>query len=170
MSPGPALASCVAYSGGAGSVQWEGRSVKDPDQFRQYLRDVVQPRISDAESSFDAELGALATTGMDTRFIARLLGAVPHPRAWEVGEALAECLLRDEQGRTYCWPWNSVRDRRAPRSSLPGADLVGFYREDGCVFLLFGEVKTSSDVRTPPPRYERREWHDVAARTQRRQP
>ena len=43
-----------------------------------------------------------------------------------------------------------MRDRRTPRASLPGADLVGFYREDDTVLLLFGEVKTSSDTKTPP--------------------
>ena len=46
--------------------------------------------------------------------------------------------------------WNTVRDRRTPRASLPGADLVGFCRLDGAVWLTFGEVKTSSEVQAPP--------------------
>ena len=48
------------------------------------------------------------------------------------------------------WPWNTVRDRRTPRASLPGADLVGFCRLDGDVWLTFGEVKTSSEAKAPP--------------------
>jgi hypothetical protein len=43
-----------------------------------------------------------------------------------------------------------VRDRRTPRASLPGADLVGFCRQGELTLLLFGEVKTSSDTNTPP--------------------
>lgn len=56
----------------------------------------------------------------------------------------------DDDTRQICWPWNLVRDRRTPRASLPGADLVGFCKEGDTVLLLFGEVKTSSDARTPP--------------------
>jgi hypothetical protein len=63
---------------------------------------------------------------------------------------LAECVLADDDTREICWPWNLVRDRRTPRASLPGADLVGFCKEGESVLLLFGEVKTSSDAGTPP--------------------
>jgi hypothetical protein len=87
---------------------------------------------------------------MATQFVERLLEAVPEPEGWEVGEALAECALRDDSGREVHWPWNTVRDRRTPRASLPGTDLVGFYRDGDTVQLLFGEVKTSSDAETPP--------------------
>ena len=79
-----------------------------------------------------------------------LLRAVPGEKSWTVGEALAECILADDETREICWPWNFVRDRRTPRASLPGADLVGFCKEGGSVFLLFGEVKASSDKSTPP--------------------
>lgn len=79
-----------------------------------------------------------------------MLRAVPEPKAWEVGEAFAECVLRDDPQREVHWPWNTVRDRRTPRASLPGADLVGFCRDGTNVFLLIGEVKTSADTSTPP--------------------
>lgn len=105
---------------------------------------------SEVTSAFDADMRGLATTGMDTRFVERLLNAVPDPEGWEVGEALAECALRDDSGRCVVWPWNTIRDRRTPRASLPGADLVGFYREEEKVFLLIGEVKTSSEASAPP--------------------
>ena len=140
----------MAYSGKAGSVRWEGRSVDHPEQFRRYLRDVVPPRLADEESSFGAELRGLATTGVETRFVEQVLQAIPEPKAWEVGEAFAECVLRDDPDREVHWPWNTVRDRRTPRASLPGADLVGFCRDGSNVFLLIGEVKTSSDARRPP--------------------
>ncbi len=69
-----------------------------------------------------------------------------------VGNRRGACRMcaRRRRDREICWPWNLVRDRRTPRASLPGADLVGFYKEDDAVLLLFGEVKTSSDQSTPP--------------------
>jgi len=140
----------VQYSGNEESVCWEGRVVDDVGQFKSYMRDVVRPRVADDESSFDSELRSLASTGMGTEFVGRLLDAVPTPKGWEIGEAFAECALRDDSNRRVLWPWNTVRDRRTPRASLPGADLVGFFCEEEQVVLLFGEVKTSSDANTPP--------------------
>ena len=150
MTSGVVLRSSVMYSGIANSVIWQGRVVEDACRFRQYMRDVVRHRIDDTDASFDTALIGLATTGMETKFVQNLLRAVPSREGWEVGEALAECILSDDSERQVHWPWNTIRDRRTPRASLPGADLVGFYCEKDDVFLLFGEVKTSGDANTPP--------------------
>jgi hypothetical protein len=147
---GGALASRVVYSGRTGSASWEGRHVEDAKLFEDFVRQVVRPRVADAGSPLESDLRGLAATGMATEFVESLLRAVPDPEAWDVGEALAECLLQKDAGREVYWPWNMVCDRRTPRASLPGADLVGFYCEAGAVLLLFGEVKTSSDTGTPP--------------------
>lgn len=144
------LGSAVCYSGRATSASWEGRHVANSKQFKRFMREVVGPRLADDSSSFEPYIRGLATTGVATEFVERLLMAVPEPEGWEAGEALAECALQQDSGREVHWPWNTVRDRRTPRASLPGADLVGFYREDDSVLLLFGEVKTSSDANTPP--------------------
>lgn len=122
----------------------------DRGGFEGYMREVVRPRLTDEASSFDTELQDLATTGVETRFVERLLLAATGPESWEVGEAFAECALRDDAGCQAHWPWNMVRDRRTPRASLPGADLVGFLSDGQEVLILIGEVKTSSDARTPP--------------------
>lgn len=141
----------VQYSGNEESVHWEGRVVGDVGGFGHYMREVVHPHVADTASSFGPELQSLATTGMETRYVKRLLNALTiDPKDWEVGEALAECALRDDSDRQVLWPWNTVLDRRTPRASLPGADLVGFCCERGKVVLLFGEVKTSYDTNTPP--------------------
>lgn len=144
------LGSAVCYSGRAMSASWEGRRVADATQFKRFMREVVRPRVADVAESFEADIRGLSTTGMATEFVERLLKAVPEPEGWEVGEALAECALQQDSGREVHWPWNTVRDRRTPRASLPGTDLVGFYRENESFLLLFGEVKTSSDASTPP--------------------
>jgi hypothetical protein len=145
-----ALGAAVCYAGSATPARWEGRHVADEKRFKSFVRDVVAQRVADVESSFESDIRGLATTGMATEFVERLLKAVPEPEGWEVGEALAECALKQDSGREVHWPWNTVRDRRTPRASLPGSDLVGFYREGETVLLLFGEVKTSSDAATPP--------------------
>ena len=150
MTSGAVLNSSVNYSGSVDSVKWEGRVVDDEEQFKRYMREIVNQRIADSELSFDADLRALATTEVETQFVENLLKAVPRLKSWEVGEAFADCALRDDSNLHVVWPWNTVRDRRTPRASLPGADLVGFYRENEKVVFLFGEVKTSSDKNAPP--------------------
>ncbi|MBD3620374.1 MAG: hypothetical protein HUJ28_12960 [Chromatiales bacterium] len=150
MSETAGLSLAAAYSGSEQQVRWAGNAVEDKDEFADYLRKVVAPRVTDSASGFAADLRALATTGMATEFVEHALKAVPKPKGWEVGEALAECVLETNGGREVRWPWNTARDRRTPRASLPGADLVGFCLEGDEVLLLFGEVKTSSDANTPP--------------------
>jgi hypothetical protein len=146
----PELASIVHYQGQTGGACWEGRHVADPKRFASFMRQVVRPRVADEASAFEPDLRGLATTGMATELVERLLHAVPEPQGWEIGEALAECALENDSGREVHWPWNTVRDRRTPRASLPGTDLVGFLCQGDTVLLLFGEVKTSSDTSSPP--------------------
>lgn len=67
---------------------------------------------------------------------------------WQVGEAMAENFLCDNMDCEF--PWPDGRDIRKPKSSLPGADLVGFQKDGGCVRFAFGEVKTSAQKKFPP--------------------
>ena len=150
MTTVPKLDSQISYTGNAGTVQWEGRSVTSVDGFQDYLRQVVGPHVLDSNSSFASDMRALASTGVDTKFVENFFSVVPPSEDWELGEALAECVLRDDSNRNIVWPWTAIRDRKTPRASLPGADLVGFYCHQDKIVLLFGEVKTSSDLRTPP--------------------
>lgn len=142
----------IGYSGSKNYARWRGHVVVNADRFKSYMASRVRERVEDDEVQdlFAAELRGMATTEMATEFVEGLLRAVPEDKSWAVGEALAECVLADDETREVCWPWNLVRDRRTPRASLPGADLVGFCKEDDTVLMLFGEVKTSSDARTPP--------------------
>jgi hypothetical protein len=98
--------------------------------------------------NFEDELRALATTDMATQTLSDLLAAEPDKLSWEVGEALAECILEDRSGLQ--WPWNSERDKRTPKASLPGADLIGFATDGKGPLLAVGEVKTSADSASPP--------------------
>ena len=147
-----ALAAETRYSGSKDSARWRGHAVVCEDRFKSYMEGRVKARVDDeeAQGQFAAELRDMATTGMATEFVENLLRAVPEEKSWAVGEAIAECVLAEDEAREIYWPWNLVRDRRTPRASLPGADLVGFCKEGDTVLLLFGEVKTSSDANTPP--------------------
>jgi hypothetical protein len=139
----------TAYVGVNGQVEWSGVELTD-DIVSALCDGRLQERLLDQtyQDEVIAELQALATTEMASETIHDLLASQEPPVAWEVGEALAEVLL--EVHHHAVWPANSVRDRKTPKASLPGADLVGFVETPGGAKLLFGEVKTSSDVNSPP--------------------
>lgn len=129
---------------------WRGMRILDPAEFDLFLCGPVKDRVTDASfaSAIEQDLQALATTDMETETLQEVLSATPAPLDWEIGEAMAECLLQDEFGAS--WPWNENRDRKTPRASLPGADLVGFLGTGDEAVFLFGEVKTSTDANCPP--------------------
>jgi hypothetical protein len=132
------------------ATHWRGHKIVDLAEFDLFLKGAVKARVTDAEfeNVLAGDLQALATTQMASETLATVLSASYAPLDWEIGEAIAECLL--EQEFNACWPWNENRDRKTPRASLPGADLVGFIGENDDATLLFGEVKTSSDKNQPP--------------------
>lgn len=137
------------YAGAAGAVSWSGVSLT-PSVMDELRAGPWAERVGDLESSgaIIEELRALATTDMAVATVGDLLASEVEPLPWEVGEALAEVLL--EHWHSVVWVWNNARDRRTRRASLPGADLVGLSVIDGAATLLFGEVKSSSDVSIPP--------------------
>lgn len=145
-----ALSTTQAYPAVGVAQCWRGVNINDADEFDVYLRGPVWDRVNDAEFEADLaqDLQALATTDMATQTLESLLNAVVAPQDWEIGEAMAECLLSDEIGAV--WPWNENRDRKTPKASLPGADIVGFIGEGKDTTFLFGEVKTSSHADNPP--------------------
>lgn len=143
------LSHTKCFQGSIGQVSWYGRDGIEELDFLDYMRSAVCERLYDQEHQTELEndLNALAITGMASETLREVLAATTTPLDWEVGEALAECLLQDDYGVT--WPWNADRDKRTPKASLPGADLIGFIGDDEITFLL-GEVKTSSDTNSPP--------------------
>lgn len=139
----------TVYSGSEGQMSWTG--IRVPMSVITEVRTGhLQERLNDEgeQQALVAELQALATTDMQSQTIELLLTTEPKPLDWQVGEAIAEVFLEKNHGAV--WPWNGARDRKTPKASLPGADLVGFTSDaDGAVFL-FGEVKTSNDAGRPP--------------------
>ena len=67
---------------------------------------------------------------------------------WQIGEAIANAYLC---GHRECLvPWNTQRDLRTPKGSLPGVDICGIRNNSGCDQFFFCEVKTSSEEAYPP--------------------
>lgn len=132
-----------------GAVEYYGEISHDAAEFSDALRTTIANRAKDKAQAddFQADMAALATTQMATDTLTRLLSEQTRTNAWEYGEALAECILEKEGA---CFPWNMDKDKRTPNASLPGADIVGFKLVNGENFLLIGEVKTSSDLDSPP--------------------
>lgn len=146
----PELVHEVCFSFNNGTVDWDGCRVDEPEAFHQYLAGPVKSRLADREQAetLESDLRALATTEMATDTLDKLLSEQTSPNSWEVGEALAECLLTDNLGAH--WPSNTERDKRTPKASLPGADLIGFVTDGEKILFLLGEVKTSSEAKSPP--------------------
>jgi len=95
-----------------------------------------------------AMLEGLAETEFDREGVKRVLDNKHEPEAWRVGEGIAESYLAHHRGCYF--PWPDGRDERKSGSSLPGADLVGFYKDGEMDCFAFGEIKTSSEVKYPP--------------------
>jgi len=141
----------TCYGETEGCVKWQGKQAVNNPEFIDYLHNSVQVRLrnEDLNSIFSSDLSALVTTDMAGDTLRRLLlEPAQDPEPWEIGEALAECILEEEGG--VSWPWNMERDKRTPKACLPGADLVGFITINQITILALGEVKTSEDTSAPP--------------------
>jgi hypothetical protein len=132
-------------------VSWHGISLAEGDVFKTFMAQDVTSRLHDREGAdeFAAHLRGLAGTGFANNSLNEILAAeIPEERDWAVGEAIAEAYLQRQH--KVIWPWNMERDKRNPKASLPGADLIGFEVDGNAVRLVLGEVKTSSDLKIPP--------------------
>lgn len=141
----------TVYSDKQDAISWDGVCFSNGSMFEDFVTNEVASRLHDdlGKADFTSHLNSLASTGFAQNSLQAILEAEhPEERDWAVGEALAEAWLSREHG--VVWPWNMERDKRTPRASLPGADLVGFAIQGGETRLALGEVKCSSDSHAPP--------------------
>jgi len=132
-------------------VRWEGHSFEDASLFDLFISEEVTNRLNDAETTnaFKTITQGLKLTGFGAESLSELLNSNTIEEIdWAIGEAIAEVWLNKAYG--VIWPWNMARDKRNPKASLPGADLIGFINKDSAHQFVFGEVKTSGDKSTPP--------------------
>ncbi|MEQ1844253.1 MAG: hypothetical protein ABL983_01595 [Nitrospira sp.] len=141
----------LSYEGRDQQVSWQGTKMADGEKFASFMANDVASRLHDepGTNDFKLQLRSLATTGFAVDSLEAILAAeVPEERDWAVGEAMAEAYLT--RTRNISWPWNMERDKRTPKASLPGSDLVGFEIVGDDIRLALGEVKTSGDASAPP--------------------
>ena len=132
-------------------VSWYGTKYHDCDELDAFLSKSVKSRLDDDEGVdvFRSCLRGLELTGMGRACLEEVLTTETlESPDWAVGEALAESLLMETHDVIF--PWNMKRDKRNPFASLPGADLIGFIKEKDKFRLVLGEVKTSSEIKSPP--------------------
>lgn len=141
----------TAYQSAQGCVSWRGERAREGNELNAFLQGPVAARLNDSEGgeAFTGHLRGLSLTGMGQAALEEVLAAeVPETRDWAAGEALAEAVL--EANHDVVLPWNTERDKRNPFASLPGADIVGFQRDGDSHRLALGEVKSSSEAKSPP--------------------
>ncbi len=141
----------VTYDNQNGQVSWYGVSFDAGDEFNKFLTIDVVSRLNDESESieFEKHLRGLGNSKFAEENLNAILTArIQEERDWAVGEAMAEAFL--SRKLNVIWPWNMKRDMRNPNASLPGADLIGFIKENDKIRLLFGEVKSSSQLTKPP--------------------
>mgnify|MGYP001125809620 CR=1 FL=1 len=139
----------IEYTLGASRVNCSGVSWT-AEELDTALAGPVASLVFDSEGT--ADIAALLESVPGTDFagdeIARILNNDMLPKDWEVGEAIAEAYLTHH--RNSYFPWPDGRDIRKPKSSLPGADLIGFHKNNEETRFAFGEVKTSKENKSPP--------------------
>ena len=136
---------------GMGSLPCSGVGLRwSDDELNAAMDGRVAAVLFDDEGKANIEdiLAELAETEFEQAGLRRVLQDPDHLEDWRVGEAIAEAYLTDH--RSCSFPWPDARDERKSRSSLPGADLVGFGIDDDGECFAFGEVKTSSERKHPP--------------------
>jgi hypothetical protein len=123
--------------------QMTGWQVEDQEDCRAYFRNRVAAKLreSDGSAILQDYILELGDTGFSTNGFDVQVAQSPQAKDWEIGEAFAETLLEDQHEASF--PWPTSLDKRTPKASLPGPDLVGFHRKLTPRFL-FGEVKSSS--------------------------
>lgn len=138
---------------------YEGIQV-DANECEETLATTVNENLVDLEEKqrFQGDLeelkGAIEQTGFNAPQellidIQALNNQEPEDtREWRIGESIAEIILDEHYGARFYW--NELRDARNPQGNKTGADLVGVIETDGEVLFLFGETKTSSEMKRPP--------------------
>lgn len=140
----------VAFAGSHKACTWTGH-VLTADEISEMVDDIRERALDLSHSQAVADqLRDLASTGLASEWIEDFLTRAEPAEVldWQVGEAIAEAILQGSFGVVF--PWNSRRDERISKASLPGADLVGISTSPTGAVLVFGEVKSSRDHDRPP--------------------
>lgn len=122
----------------------------DEAELKQYLPGKVKNKLLDSEGSkaLLEAFNSLAKSDFRIEILRDVFKSNTKMEPWRIGEALVECYL--EENKNCKFYYNYSRDSKNSQANLSGADIVGFTESNNVLIFLFGEIKTSSDVKTPP--------------------
>lgn len=123
------------------------------EEFKSYLVLVVRPEWRRWLTIDPALAQSLYQTGFSSDAIEEIIKADSPSSTGTIllgdfGEVFSTLFLTEQCGMKF--PWPTFWDRRNPKASLSGGDLVGFaYDNDGAI-LVVGQAKASGENRQPP--------------------
>lgn len=118
-------------------IQGISYTENDLNQSAQIIADICFD--TPGQKDFDNYILSLSDTGFQPINV-----VFQNIKDWQVGEGFAEAYLTAHFSCNF--PWSNNRDLKNPKSSLTGADMVGFHKGQ----FAFGEVKTSAEKKYPP--------------------
>lgn len=136
------------YQDAQATVEIHGIIISNHQEFDDYLSNEFSERIRHYSGIFQIEeyLSNMRGTGFDTAELESELTKKISKSDW--GEYFAYHQL--ETSFNISIPWPSQWDKKKNTHSLPGADIIGLKNDNGSVTFVFGEVKTSEEMRHPP--------------------
>ncbi len=136
-------------------VPYTGLQFISAQEFGNYLRTRVRDKLHDIdyrETVQNEIIDALESTGFCSEElkseIQKDFSSTIMVKNWLIGEFLTECILEDNYNVNF--HYNHFRDAKNPNANQTGTDIVGFCQINNETYFVFGEVKTSKDLSTPP--------------------
>jgi len=146
------FSSTQLYQAEDGHITCLAFAANEPDACEQWLKGDVASRVYDMPliDEFEDDMAKLMADGYDTSIL-KFIHETPHSAVsfGDIGESVADLFLI-ERHKAHL-PSNRRRDLRTPKASLQGADIAGYEeQDDGSFCFLFGEVKASGEIKSPP--------------------
>ncbi len=120
------------------------------EEIKEVFPKQVKEKLLDEEGTSEL-VNDLKTTGFDDTLLVDILkldDIITEHKSWRIGEAFAEYYIETNLSARFYY--NELRNARNVFGNKTGADLLGFIELEGKTVFLFGEVKTSSEDKTPP--------------------
>lgn len=136
--------------------KYEGVSYTE-SEIQKIFSTEIKEKLLDTEGTNElsknliGEFNDLISTDFDTSYLVDILkldDIIENHIPWRIGEAFAEYFI--ETTLPVKFYYNELRDTRNVFGNKTGADLLGFININGENIFLFGEVKTSSEEKSPP--------------------
>ncbi|EFI62042.1 UNVERIFIED_CONTAM: hypothetical protein NO986_24660 [Comamonas sp. A-3] len=134
-----------------GHISCQAFDASNHSSYVAWLSDDVAARVFDKPTidAFESDIAALSAEGFDVSALVEIHSEPYSTTSADIGEGIADLFLAERHNSVL--PSNRRRDLKNPNASQAGADIAGYVLQaDGTYCFLFGEVKTSSEKKSPP--------------------